>query len=817
MKPILWFREITKADVPLVGGKGANLGEMANHNFPIPPGFIVTAQSYFRWLEERGIRETVNKTADSIDVENAAELKEKSSEIRELILSTPTDKELEIEIMKAYSKLGEKKLGLGSLTSSEEVYVAIRSSATAEDLPEASFAGQQETYLNVIGRKAVVESVKKCWASLFTARAVYYRRKNNFETANVGIAVVVQKMVDAEVSGVVFTADPTGDESRIVIEAAYGLGEVVVGGLLTPDRYIVDKGSVKITEKNVAKQVWKITRAAKMNRKEDVQPKVQEKQKLSDKHIVQLAKIGKQIENHYGIPMDIEWALERNELYIVQARAITTLGLAKEKREEIKTEGFSVIASGIAASPGVGIGKAKVVLGLEEIEKIEKGDVLITKMTSPDWVPIMKKSAAIVTDEGGSTCHASIVSRELGIPCVVGTENGSSNIKDGATVTVDGYEGKVYLGAVKTEEHVKEEVRVIEPSEVDRLEEAIKGIRKELPEEAAKEAGVIEKRYEKLPYEKMPEKGKENEEELLISFLRKVAPLVKVNVALPEAAENAAKTDADGVGLLRAEHMITAKGVHPAEYIRRGEADKLKDAVKEGIKKVASLFAGKPVWYRTFDARTDEFRQLEGGEKEPEEDNPMLGWHGIRRDLDESEMLRAQFGAVKELSDEGITNVGIMLPFVISAEEVRKAKGIAAETGLLADGGTDFGVMVETPASVWAIDEIIAEGINFISFGTNDLTQLTLGIDRNNERIQGLFSEMHPAMLREIAHVIRKCREAGVKTSICGQAASDPEMVRKLVRFGIDSVSANIDAVEEIRGIVLEEEKNIILERKHKK
>ena len=816
MESISWFREIKKDDIGYVGGKGANLGEMSNHNFPIPPGFVVTAQAYFKWLDETGIRKRVVQLADSIDVENTNELSERTEQIREIILSTPMDSELEIEIMKAYTKIGERKLGLGSLTSSEDAYVAIRSSATAEDLPEASFAGQQETYLNVIGKKTVVETVQKCWASLFTARAVYYRSRNNFETNKVGIAVVIQKMVNSDVSGVMFTAEPTGDETKIVIEGAYGLGEVVVGGTLTPDRYIVDKGSMKIIEKKIAKQTWKLSRAFKGNKKEDVNSRIQDKQKIDDKQVIELAKIGRQIEHHYKMPMDIEWAVENRELFIVQARPITTLGLAREAKQEINTEGHKAIVSGIAASPGVGIGKAQVVLTLDDINKIDKGEILVTKMTSPDWVPIMKKASGIITNEGGGTCHAAIVSRELGIPCIVGTENATEVIKDNQIITVDGYSGKVYDGAIKIEEKVKEKFNVIVPEEVEKLEDAIEGIKEELPKEARREAAAIEKKYEKVDYNEMSEKEQKKEGEMLIDFLRNISTKVKVNVALPDAAEKASKTDADGVGLLRAEHMITSGGMHPAEYIRRGEKEKLKTAVKHGIKKVASLFDGKPVWYRTFDARTDEFRQLEGGDKEPKEDNPMLGWHGIRRDLDDQEMLKAQFEAIKELQEEGIKNVGVMLPFVIHPNELKQAKEIAVEVGLKPSEEIQFGVMIETPASVWAIDELIEEGIDFISFGTNDLTQLTLGIDRNNEKIQKHFTELHPAVLRSIEHVIKKCKKAGVITSICGQAASNPEMVKKLLKFGIDSVSANIDAVENIRDLVLAEEKKLLLKRKPK-
>jgi pyruvate,water dikinase len=853
---ILWFREIGKDDIPVVGGKGANLGEMANSNFPVPPGFVVTAKAYFRYLHETGIKDKVIKTADSIDVENNEQLQAESEKIRELIKRTKMGSPLANEIKKAYVQLCEKRLAW--LTSSEEEFVAVRSSATAEDLPTASFAGQQETFLNIKGQNAVVDAVQRCWASLFTARAIYYRKMNNFETEKVGIAVVVQKMVDSKISGVMFTANPIGDETMIVIEAVFGLGETIVSGSVTPDTYFVEKGSTRLLQKQIHSQEFKLVREGKENVREKLPPAIARKQKLPDKTIIELAKLGKQIESHYKQPQDIEWAIEEKQLLIVQSRPITTLGLrekvvaAEKRKKQMHEVEDKIILRGLAASQGIGTGKARIVLNASQIGKISKGDVLVAKMTTPDWLPAMRKSSAIITDEGGVTCHAAIVSRELGIPCVVGTEKATGIIEDNEIVTVNGFDGVVYKGIIEIEKPVEEKAAVIEKEDVDKLEKvlerelkegekrmpgkaavAVEEIAERVEEEkeweqrvAEERAEVVEKvaakaqelveEYGAVKAEEMPAAELLLEEEKLVDLLRTIAVKVKVNVALPDVAEQAAATGADGVGLLRAEHMITAAGKHPAEFIREGKEEELVKAVHDGIKQVAERFKGKPIWYRTFDARSDEFRELKGGEKEPHEDNPMLGWHGIRRDLDEPALLRAQFKAIKELVEEGFDNLGIMLPFVQNAEELRKAKEIAAESGLLSEK-VRFGVMIETPAAVWSIDELIREGIDFVSFGTNDLTQLTLGIDRNNEKIQKLFSELHPAILRQLRYVIKKCKRAGVQTSICGQAGSNKEMVRQLVRYGIDSVSANIDAVEEIRRTVLIEEKKLILDKEHKK
>jgi len=745
-KSVLWFKEIHKEDIPAVGGKGANLGEMANSNFPIPGGFVVTSYAYVENCTKQGILEKIQKMESSIDVEDSAELNKKSKEIRDLVLKTEIIPKLKTEISKAYEKLGTK------------TYVAVRSSATAEDLPGASFAGQQETFLNVNSTKNLVEHVRKCWASLFTSRAIYYRKKQGFNIDKVAIAVVVQKMVNSEISGIVFTANPiTNNLDEIVLEAGYGLGEAIVSGSVTPDTYIYNKKEKNLTEKTIAIQTWKYTKNTLGNKKENVKIDLQKKQKLDDTNILKLAKICVNIEDHYQKPMDIEWALENNELFIVQARPITTLKTEVTKKGVVDGT-KTVMLKGLGASPGFATGKVKIIKGLSELQKIQQGDIMITKMTTPDMVPAMRRAAGIVTDEGGITCHAAIVSRELGIPAVVGTENATKKLKDGQTITVDASHGNVYAGAILHKENKEITISHVEKSD----------------------------------------------------FL--TVTKIKVNVAFPESAERASKYELDGVGLLRAEHMITQSGMHPAFLVRAGKSDKLKDLVKDGIKKVASNFKNKPVYYRTFDARTDEFVNLKGGDKELHEDNPMLGWHGIRRDLEQSELLKAQFKAIKELYDEGFKNLGVMIPFTIRVDEYKKAKELALSVGLIPHKHCFFGIMVETPAAALTIEDYINAKLDFISFGTNDLTQLVLGIDRNNEKIQGLFSERHLAILKLIAYVIKKCKAAGVRTSVCGQSASDPEMVKFLVQFGIDSLSVNIDAIEKIKETVEIEEKKLILE-----
>ena len=771
-KFIKWFEELRKEDVPLVGGKGANLGEMTSAGIPIPPGFCVTAEAYKYFVENvkvedgRTLQEWIMDVISKTNVDDSKQLQENTAKIREKIISMEMPEEIASEIEQAYKKLSQR-------FNMEEVYVAVRSSATAEDLPEASFAGQQETYLDVLGIDDVKEKVKKCWASLWTARATFYRAKQGFDHSKVYLSAVVQKMVNSETSGVMFTANPvTNDRSEIMINAAWGLGEAVVSGAVSPDEYIVEKGTWKIKEKFVAKKEIMIVRnpetgrgTVKVSTAEFLGPEYVEKQVLTDEQIIEVAQIGARIEEHYGWPQDIEWAYDRDDgkLYIVQSRPVTTLKEEVKTEEAEMTEEMKVLLKGLGASPGIGAGKVVLIFEADEIDKVKEGDILVTTMTNPDMVPAMKRAAAIVTDEGGRTCHAAIVSRELGIPAVVGTKEATKVLKDGMMITVDGTRGVVYEGIVKSLVKEKEE---------------------------EKAAGQV----------------------VVAGAPLVTATEVKANVSMPEVAERAAATGADGVGLLRAEHMILGVGAHPVKFIKEGKEEELIERLVEGIRTVATAFYPRRVWYRTLDAPTNEFRELPGGEDEPDERNPMLGWRGIRRGLDQPELLKTEFKAIKRLVDEGYDNLGVMLPLVSHVEQLREAKRLAREVGLEPHKDVEFGVMVETPSSALIIEDLCKEGLDFISFGTNDLTQYTLAIDRDNERVFKLFDETHPAVLKLIKHVIKVCKKYGVETSICGQAASDPKMAKILVRLGIDSLSANPDAVQLIKQVVAREEQRIMLE-----
>ncbi|MFA4907969.1 MAG: phosphoenolpyruvate synthase, partial [archaeon] len=771
MSSILWFRDIHKGDIPVVGGKGANLGEIANSGFPVPNGFVVTSKAYFDFIDETGLKQQILRRVSEINPESEKDLEQASAEIKGWIMSGKMPEKLQTEITIAYKKLGERMIG--PMLTKEETFVAVRSSATAEDLPNASFAGQQETFLNVRGKENVLVAVQKCWASLFTPRAIYYRRRQGFGTEGIGLAAVVQRMVNSEASGIIFTANPTtSDLSQIIVEACFGLGEAIVSGSITPDTFTIEKNSLRIIKKQIGKQDWKLVKSGSENKKIMLSEAQAVSQKVSDEKARELASIAREIEKHYGgIPQDIEFAIETGKIYVVQSRQITTLTAGEKEKslQKVETTSARQILKGLSASPGIASGKAVIAMEIKDAGKILKGDVLVTRMTAPDWVPTMEKASAIVTNEGGSTCHAAIVSRELGIPCVVGTGNATELLRNGQIITVDGTSGIIYEGNVGGKEKAGEEKR--EEKTVGR--KAGKKIEIEkIPEKELKE---IERDVEELERKPVIVSMKEpqiitmkrgiTEQELrehLTELLGVRLVKVKVNVALPEAAEKAAETNADGVGLLRAEHMITSEGIHPAEYLREGKKYELIKVIKQGIRNVAERFRRKPVWYRTFDARSDEYRNLKGGESEPKEDNPMLGWHGIRRSIDEPELLKAEFLAIKDLAKEGLNNVGIMLPFVQAADEIVKAKAIAKSVGLELGKDCAFGIMIETPAAAWIIDDLIDEGIQFVSFGTNDLTQLTLGMDRNNVKVQKCFTELHPAILKQLKYVIDKCNERGI-------------------------------------------------------
>jgi len=768
MKNLMWFKELNRNSLADAGGKGANLGEMFQNGFPIPNGFVITSWAYYKYLEANNLKEPITKILQNLDVEDNDKLMEASAKIKKLIVESKTPDDIKQDILKAYKELNEMV--------GRQVYVAVRSSATAEDLPTASFAGQQSTYLNIIGDENLLKAVKDCWASLFEPRAIYYRVENKFEHMKVGLAAVVQMMVQSEKAGVVFTVDPLYQDPDIIsIETAYGLGEVVVSGQVTPDTYRISKKDFSIIDKSVVKQPWMLVKMDGKNKRVEIKDEAQGNQKISDLEIKDLAKICKKIEEHYQYPQDIEYAFEKGNLYIVQSRPITTLTEAGEKtnsggNEDMKTEktdigNAKILTKGLGASPGIGMGKVKIVKSAKDIKTIERGDILVTEMTTPDFVPGMKRSSAIITDTGGMTSHAAIVSRELGVPCVVGTGDATKVLKDGIEVSVDGSHGIIYEGLVSAPESKKNE---------------------------------------------------DNSHMHPASFVPITGTKIYVNLASVDMAEKVAALPSDGIGLLRAEFMIAEMGQHPRKMLDEGKEQQFIDKLAGDLRRFAAAFYPRPVVYRATDFKTNEYRNLEGGEKyEPHEENPMMGYRGAARYLAEPDVFKMELKALKKVREEyHLPNLWLMIPFIRRIGELRAIKQALHEVGIYRTRDFKLWIMVEVPSTVFLIDQFCEEGIDGISIGTNDLTQLTLGIDRDNATMANGFDERNEAVLRALKHVITTCKKYGVTTSLCGQAPSVyPEFAEKLVEFGTTSMSVNPDAVERTRKIVQSAEKKIMLDR----
>jgi len=739
-KNVVWFDEVTKGDISLVGGKGANLGEMVHARIPVPPGFIVTADAYFKFLEASNITDEIRRYLKDLDVNDSKKLQEVASLVKDKISSVPMLPDVVKEIKSAYLKLG------GGL-------VAVRSSATAEDLPEASFAGQQRTFLNIQGEDEVVTAIQGCWSSLFEARAIFYRQQNGFDHFKVGIAVPVQKMIQSEASGVMFTVEPlSNDTTKILIEAIFGLGEAIVSGDVTPDQYLVDKDEISIIDKEIHKQEWQLVKDIKAplgelepNIKTSVPPSKQAKQKLSDKDIVALAKVGKMIEDHYQFPQDIEWAKKGKDLFILQTRPVTTLKPKEETKIRPKIEAKAIL-TGVAASPGIAVGPVKIVEA-SQIDKVKNGDVLVAEMTTPDFVPAMKRAAGIVTDRGGRTAHAAIVSRELGIPCVVGTGVATKTLSDGQEITVDGSGGEVYAG------------KVAEPT-------------------TAAPAVIGQERI-------------------------KTKTRVYVNLAEPELAEVIAARHVDGVGLLRAEFIIAQIGGHPRYMLHEGKGDQFMEMLARSITTFAKAFHPRPVVYRTTDFKTNEYRNLRGGDKYEEfEENPMLGYRGCSRYTRETEVFRLEVDAIKKVCQH-YDNLYVMIPFVRFVDELAVIKRFFVAEGLYQFPNFKLWMMAEVPSNVFLIDKFLDVGIDGISIGSNDLTQLILGIDRDNPKLAPQFDERNEAVLMALEKLIRASVSKGATCSICGQAPSVyPELTEKLVKWGITSVSVSPDMIDETRRII---------------
>lgn len=761
MKEVVWFSQVGVKDTATVGGKGANLGELTKAGLPVPPGFIVTADAYFQYLIKTGLNKKIDKMLKDVDPENTKALQATSRQIKHLVMDTPLPKNLQDAITDAYRKMGD------------DVVVAVRSSATAEDLPEASFAGAQATFLNMSGEHEVVHAVQRAYASLFEARAIYYRIINKYDHSKVALAVPIQKMVESKKSGIMFTVDPVNsDTTKIVIEAGWGLGEAIVSGSVTPDRYVVDKASMAIANKELHTQTWKIVKAGHGDKHVPVPKNEQSVQKLSDEEIMGLAALAKRIEDHYKKPQDTEWAIEGSNVYMVQSRPVTTMHDIHAAPADAPATTAAPISSelillkGAPASIGSASGPVKIIHKPSEIDKVEKGDVLVTEMTTPDFVPAMRRASAIVTDTGGRTCHAAIVSRELGIPCVVGTGTATHTLKTGQVITVNGHDGLVYKGKIESS--------AATPSTTPSL------------------SGTSE----------------------LIEQVPVTGTKVYVNLGEPELAAKVAALPCDGVGLMRAEFVIANIGEHPKAMLKAGRGDEFINKLADGIKSIVSAFNPRPVIYRCTDFKTNEYRNLKGGaEFEPQENNPLIGFRGAMRYIKDPEVFELEVKAIKKVREEnGLKNLHVMIPFVRTVDEFKQVRALMEKFGLKQGPDFKLWIMVEVPSAVIMLDEFCQAGIDGVSIGSNDLTMLTLGLDRDNEALAEGFDERDDAVVASLEHICKVCRRHNITVSCCGQAPSVyPEITEMLVKNGTTSVSVSPDAVVSTKKLIASVEKRLLL------
>ncbi|HET9426669.1 MAG TPA: phosphoenolpyruvate synthase [Gemmatimonadaceae bacterium] len=751
---IVTFADARRADILRIGGKGANLGEMTAVGLPVPPGFIIAIDAYRDFYDRNQLGPRIGAVLAGLDPDDSGSLDKVSAVLREIIRAAPMPDTLRADIAEAYAALVRQSAGSRR--------VAVRSSATAEDTAQFSFAGMFESFLNV-GESELPDRVKDCWASTFDARVLFYRIKQNMP-GEMPVAVVVQRMIDAEKSGVVFTMDPaTRDASHMVIEATWGLGESIVQGSVIPDRHVIDKQNFAVVETKVADKDFLLRWDGEKEetiRVDLAGSPLAKAPVLTTAEIRTLAELAHRAEAHYGVPQDIEFAIEGDRIYLTQTRPITTVSAAVAGSTSPAGEAKPVV-HGLGASPGRASGPVRLLGAPSEGASLLQGDILVTRMTSPDWVPIMRRAAAIVTDSGGMTSHAAIVARELGVPCIVGAHDATKRLAEGQIVTVDGASGSVFAGA---------------------------------PAPAAAPAASATERPTRATV---------------------MATKVYVNLAEPERALEIAAMDVDGVGLLRAEFMLgeALQGMHPREFLANHKPEEFVSRLAERLLVFARAFSPRPVIYRATDFKSNEFRNLTGGaSREPVEANPMIGYRGCLRYIREPDLFALELAALAAVRAES-PNMHLMIPFVRTVPELKACLDLVNRSDCGRDRSMKRWIMAEVPSVIYSLPAYAKLGIDGVSIGSNDLTQLMLGVDRDSDLFGAGYDERDPAVLEAIRDIIGTCRDLGLTCSICGQAPSiHPEYAELLVQWGIDSISVNVDAIERARRNVARAEQRMLIE-----
>lgn len=746
---------------------------------PVPNAFIISSPAYFEFIKKNKIDSLIKKHLSKVDPEDSKALSQSAKIIQKAIIKAPISPRLEGDILDAYAKLSREY-------KQKDLPVAVRLAITFANDHQGRFRDQQNTFFNVRGEKTLLKTIKEAYASLFDSKNIYYRIVNNLDHLKTGIAVQVQRMVQSEKSGVLFTLDPlSNNQDVIVIDAVLGLGTAIVSGSVNPDHFIVDKNSLNILDKHIANQAWQVTYKKNRSIHSNLSKTQQTKAKISDEEILELARLGRQIEKHYNFPQDTEWAIESGEIFFVEARPITAITNKKMRIVPIQVNDGKVEATiepgsigaqlvkGVPASIGVASGPVQIITRLEDITNFKEGSILVSEISNPAYIPAMRKALAIITDAGGMTSHASIISREIGIPAIVGTGNATSQLKNGQVITVDGVKGIIYKGSIPKKTILDDH----------------------------KQSGLDKSDLPSSFVEEIPVTGTK----------------LYVNLADPAQAKRVAQLPVDGVGLLRAEFMISNLQNHPKDMLMSGKAQEFIDKLTDNILEIATAFKPRPVIYRASDFKTNEYRDLPGGEQyEPKEANPMLGFRGALRYIKEPEVFAMELQALKNVRDKyGARNVHLMIPFIRTVEELLEVKKMLELAGLKNDG-LDFKlwIMAEVPSTVFLIEEFCQAGIDGVSIGSNDLTQLILGVDRDNGSLNQAFDERNQAVLMAMRQIVNVTRSYGVTSSICGNAPSlYPEVTEALVRVGITSISVTPDVAVATKKLIASIEKRILLER----